>query len=100
MYDLTRFQRDLLFVIAGLDEPHGVKIGRIIQDYYPSEIQDARLYTNLDTLVAKGLVEKGKIDNRTNSYVLTPRGERELRARREWEDNIVNEFELYPSNAP
>ena len=32
-----------------------------------------------------GLVEKGQIDNRTNSYTLTERGHREIEARREWE---------------
>jgi len=26
MYDLTGFQRDLLYVIAGLEEPHGLAI--------------------------------------------------------------------------
>ena len=26
MHDLTGFQRDLLYVISGLDEPHGLAI--------------------------------------------------------------------------
>ncbi len=29
MYDLTGFQRDLLYVIAGLDEPHGLAVNRL-----------------------------------------------------------------------
>lgn len=26
MYDLTAFQHDLLYIVAGLDEPHGLAI--------------------------------------------------------------------------
>ncbi len=32
-----------------------------------------------------GLVEKTEADGRTNTYVLTTRGRRELEDRREWE---------------
>ena len=55
MYDLTGFQRDLLYTIAGHDEPHGLAIKDDLEDYYESEIQSGRLYPNLDTLVEKGL---------------------------------------------
>jgi DNA-binding PadR family transcriptional regulator len=90
MYDLTGFQRDLLYVIAGLDEPHGLAIKEELEDYYEKEIHHGRLYPNLDTLVEKGLVEKGEIDQRTNSYSLTRRGRREIEARREWETEYVD----------
>ena len=90
MYDLTGFQRDLLIVIAGLDEPHGLAIKDEIEEYYESEINHGRLYPNLDTLVEKGLVEKGQRDRRTNTYVLTRRGDREIEARREWEQQYVD----------
>jgi len=93
MHDLTGFQRDLLYVIAGMDEPHGLAIKDEIEGYYGTEINHGRLYPNLDTLVEKGLVEKGQIDQRTNSYSLTQRGERELAARNEWEQ------EYYPDEA-
>lgn len=86
MHDLTGFQRDLLYVIAGLDSPKGLAVKGILDEYYSTEINHGRLYPNLDELVEKGLVEKGSIDDRTNSYSLTERGERELEARREWED--------------
>ncbi|MDL0141022.1 PadR family transcriptional regulator, partial [Halobacterium salinarum] len=33
--------------------------------------------------------EKGKLDQRTNSYALTRRGQREIAARREWEHQYV-----------
>lgn len=85
MHDMTAFQRDLLFVIAGLDEPHGLAIKDGLEEYYDDEVRHGRLYPNLDSLVDLGLVEKGKKDRRTNEYRMTDRGSRELRARVRWE---------------
>ncbi|WP_323173246.1 PadR family transcriptional regulator [Natrialba sp. PRR66] len=90
MYDLTGFQRDLLYVIAGQDDPHGLAIKDELEAYYEGEIHHGRLYPNLDTLVDKGLVEKGEEDRRTNFYAVTRRGTREIEARREWENQYVN----------
>ncbi|GAA0677342.1 PadR family transcriptional regulator [Natronoarchaeum mannanilyticum] len=90
MHDLTGFQRDLLYVIAGQDDPHGLAIKEELEDYYESEIHHGRLYPNLDALVDKGLVEKGELDRRTNYYALTQRGHRELEARREWEERYLD----------
>jgi PadR family transcriptional regulator, regulatory protein PadR len=92
MYDLTGFQRDLLYVIEGQDEPHGLAIQEELEQYYEKDIHHGRLYPNLDTLVDKGLVEKGKVDRRTNFYTVTRRGQRELEARREWEDQYVRDL--------
>lgn len=91
MYDLTGFQRDLLYVIAGSDEPHGLAVKEELEDYYEKEIHHGRLYPNLDTLVERGLIEKGQKDRRTNIYSVTSRGEREIKARREWEEQYVTE---------
>jgi len=90
MHDLTGFQRDLLYVVAGTDEPHGLKVKDELEEYYETEIHHGRLYPNLDTLVEKGLVEKGEHDRRTNWYRLTRRGKRELAARAEWEGQYVD----------
>lgn len=92
MHDLTGFQRDLLYVIAGLDQPHGLRVKEELESYYGTEINHGRLYPNLDTLVGKGLIEKGRIDDRTNSYTLTARGRREIESRREWEDEHVGQL--------
>jgi DNA-binding PadR family transcriptional regulator len=89
MHDLTGFQRDLLYVVASRDSTYGLNIKRILEEYYGSEVNHGRLYPNLNELVEKGLVEKGTIDKRTNSYSLTTRGERELLARRKWEDETL-----------
>ncbi|WP_339105971.1 PadR family transcriptional regulator [Haloterrigena salinisoli] len=90
MYDLTGFQRDLLYAVAGFDKPHGLAIKEELENYYEKEIHHGRLYPNLDTLVDKGLVEKGEKDQRTNVYSITRRGQREFEARREWEDQYVD----------
>jgi PadR family transcriptional regulator PadR len=91
MHDLTGFQRDLLYVIAGREEPHGLAIKDELEGYYEKEIHHGRLYPNLDTLVEKGLVEKGQQDRRTNYYEVTRRGQREIEARNEWETQYLGE---------
>lgn len=93
MHDLSGFQRDLLYVVFGLDEPHGLAIKDHLEDYYEDEVHHGRLYPNLDALVENGLVEKGRKDDRTNTYMLTQRGRRELSARREWEDQYLEEMD-------
>ena len=55
-----------------------------MENAYNQDVNHGRLYPNLDTLIDKGLVEKGEIDKRTNSYSLTPRGQRAIEARQEW----------------
>ena len=94
MEDLTGFQRDLLYVTAGLDDdsvpPHGLAIKSELEEDYSGEINHGRLYPNLNALVDKGLLAKGEIDDRTNSYALTPRGVREIDARRQWEKQHVS----------
>jgi DNA-binding PadR family transcriptional regulator len=91
MNELTGFQRDLLYVVAGLGNPHGLAIKDELDSYYDTEVHHGRLYPNLNTLVEKGLVEKGEKDKRTNVYVITESGRRELEARREWEDQYLGE---------
>ncbi len=91
MYELTGFQRDLLYIVAGLDEPHGLAVKNEADKYYDSEIHHGRLYPNLDELVEQGLIEKSAKDRRTNKYALTELGEREIESRQEWEQSIGEE---------
>jgi DNA-binding PadR family transcriptional regulator len=84
MADLTAFQWDMLYVIAGMDNPHGQAIKDELEEYYRREIYHSQLYSNLDMLTERGLVEKGKRNARTNYYALTRCGRRVLEARHEW----------------
>ncbi|MDS0243101.1 MULTISPECIES: helix-turn-helix transcriptional regulator [unclassified Haloferax] len=85
MYDLTGFQRDLLWVIAEMDDPKGLDIKEELEEYYNSEINHGQHYPNLDELADKGLIKKGNRDQRTNYYRLSGRGRSELRRRHRWE---------------
>lgn len=85
MFELTGFQRDLLFCIAGIDEPYGLEIKQVLEEYSGSEINHGRLYPNLDTLIDKGYLSKRSLDERTNCYELTEEGWELLHQRREWE---------------
>jgi PadR family transcriptional regulator PadR len=92
MDDLTAFQRDVLYVIGGLDTespPYGLAIKEELDQHSSGEINHGRLYPVLDQLAEMGFIEKGSVDDRTNSYSLTDRGHREIEARREWEDQYV-----------
>lgn len=90
MNDLTGFQRDLLYVIAGADQPSGQEVKEEVEMYYSGEINHGRLYPNLDTLVNKELVEKGEIDRRTNYYAIAEDGEEAIEERREWVEQYVD----------
>jgi len=91
MDDLTGFQRDLLYVIAGADQPSGQDVKDEVETYYNSEINHGRLYPNLDTLVNKDLVEKGQLDRRTNYYELSDQGRQAIEERRQWEQQYLDE---------
>ena len=89
LFELTSFQRDLLYVTAGRDRPSGQAIKEEVEREY-DEITHGRLYPNLDTLAEKGYIEKGQINRRTNSYVATDQGHDAIHQRREWERRYVN----------
>jgi len=89
VFDLTGFQRDLLCVIYGLDEPSGQDVKDELSTVL-GEITHGQLYPNLDTLVDRGLVTKGQLDRRTNYYEATEEGREALRMRREWEDRFLD----------
>lgn len=89
MFDLTGFQRDLLYVIAGSERPSGQNIKeKISKDV--GDVNHGRLYPNLDTLVERGLVTKGQHDRRTNYYEISDAGRQAIRDRRRWESKHVS----------
>ena len=91
--DLTSFQYNLLVVLTGRDEASGRDLKQEIEDSVDSQLPHGRLYRNLDTLVEKGLVEKGRMDGRTNAYRITSEGKDAIRERFQWErEHIGNEL--------
>ncbi len=86
--DLTGFQRDTLYVIAGMDKPSGQDILVAVDDYVSEPVTNGRMYPNLDTLVNKGFVNKGQLDRRTNYYDISEDGKEALENRREWESEV------------
>jgi len=90
MRELTAFQRDILYAVGDQDPPYGLAIKRELEKYYGGEVNHGRLYPNLDTLVEEGLLKKGKIDDRTNSYELTDAARELFARRRQWENDHVD----------
>lgn len=76
---------------------HGLAVKTELDNYYEQEINHGRLYPNLDDLVNKGLLKKGVLDKRTNVYTVTQRGQREIEARREWENQYLESKESVPT---
>jgi len=94
MFELTGFQRDVLYCIAGSEEPYGLGIKAELEAYGDTEVNHGRLYPNLDTLIDKEYVTKSQIDDRTNRYELTDAGREVLAERREWEaEQLAGELE-------
>ena len=89
IFELTGFQRDLLYVVFGLEQPSGQDIRSELEDEY-DDVTHGQLYPSLDTLVEKGLARKGALDRRTNYYETTREGEVALRRRREWENQYFD----------
>lgn len=94
MFELTGFQRDLLYVAAGLDRPSGQELKAELQTEL-DRITHGRLYPNLDTLVEEGYLAQGTLDRRTNYYELTEMAADAIRERRRWEDEYLAD-ELRP----
>lgn len=100
MYDLTAFQRDQLYVIAGLDGARGVTIQEELDEYYSQEVKSGRLYPNLDELAELGFVVKEPINRRSNAYKPTDRCYRVIAARRDWESKYVEQAEAGVGSEP
>lgn len=83
--DLTAFQRDLLWTVAGIEPDYGLAIKREMESLYGDTVHHGRLYPNLDDLVDAGLLTKSALDDRTNEYALTADGREMLQLRRSWE---------------
>lgn len=85
MHQLTGFQRDLLYCAASLDDPYGLEIGREVEEYSSLELNNGRLYQNLNALAEKGLIKKKHKDDRTILYIVTSEAEKIIENRQKWE---------------
>lgn len=94
MFELTGFQRDLLYCIAGTDDPSGQEVKSELEQSSSIEVNHGRLYPNLDNLVDKGLVKKHSKNKRTNLYRLTDQGRNLIADRRQWEDERIEQLSL------
>lgn len=88
-FELTGFQRDLLYVIAGSGRPSGEAVRREMETYIDG-VNHGRIYPNLNKLVDYSLVTKGSLDQRTNYYEITDRGKALLSHRRRWENQYIS----------
>lgn len=90
VFQLTNFQRDLLFVVAGVTSASGKEVKQTLEDSQDRRFLAGRVYTNLDALVDEGFVEKGEIDGRTNRYKITEQGENAIGELYDWQHRHVN----------
>lgn len=84
MQDLTEFQKVILHILSS-GSMYGLAVKRDLESYYDTEINHGRLYPNLDHLVEANYVEKASLDERTNEYKLTKKGEQALIDDIKWE---------------
>lgn len=87
--DLTKFQVRTLAIVAGGDR-YGLAIKEELEAYYNEDVNHGRLYSNLDELVDRDLVEKSQRDKRTNNYSITELGRRVLQHEMAWLDSQSN----------
>lgn len=92
MQELSAFQRDMLYVIASLDEPYGLGIKTELEEYYEEEVNTGRVYQNLNKMAESGYVEKDTIDKRTNSYTLTSKAGDSIDTREMWQAEQVDQL--------
>lgn len=74
MHNYIVTQHNILYVIIGVNTPYGLVIEAELEAYFKVDVNHGRLYSNLNTLI-----EKGDLDKRTNVYTLAGEGERHLR---------------------
>ena len=90
-FELNNVERDLLFVVARFDGASGTDIRDTLETTQGRRVLSGRVYSNLDSLVERGLVAKERIDGRTNSYVVTDAGAEALRTLYRWQRPYLSE---------
>lgn len=89
MDHLTRVQRDILIIIAGIGPTEGVTIGDELDEYYHSSVSYQQVYHALEGLVESEYIKK-RSQGKSNQYQITPDGENVLSIHRDWQDRVRN----------
>jgi PadR family transcriptional regulator PadR len=79
--ELPDFRRDILLTLARSEPTHGQGLREDLGTLRDEDVNDGRLYPNLNALVEDGLVEKREKEHndRSNEYRLTDRGRASVR---------------------
>ena len=91
VHELTAIQRDLLFVVSGMDDSSGKAIKSELESTQDRDLLAGRVYTNLNELVDENLIDKGSKNGRTNEYSLTEKGHEAVKNRRRWEQRYAKQ---------
>lgn len=89
MFDLTAFQRDILYTLAHYSSLSGMEIHKNLSKLYTEDFTQSRIYSNLDQMVAAGLIKKGSFSERTNKYELTEKGKEKIEDQIRWEQSCL-----------
>lgn len=81
---LPAIQRDLLLVLDREGPQYGLAIKEALEVRRQSDINNGRLYSNLDKLADAGFIEKGRYTDRRNRYEICNQGQRALNSYRRW----------------
>lgn len=89
IFDLTAFQRDILYTLARYSSLSGMEVHDNLSRVYNENFTQSRIYSNLDQMVAAGLVKKGSFSERTNKYELTEEGKEKIEDQIRWEQRCL-----------
>lgn len=87
MHHLSRVQRDILYLLAGLESPiETPQLIQILSEYYPAPISSTTVYRELNALADSAYITKEPGDDATTAtvYTLTECAEDELIQFHQW----------------
>lgn len=85
---VSAFRRDVLVATASMDHPNGLDVRERLEQHY-GDVLSPRIYQAMNDLIDMGLIEKRKVDGRTNAYIVTAEGERAVRADLDWREELL-----------
>lgn len=83
MKDLNAIQRDMMYIINGLDKPTGLQIQAELESYYEKDVPQGRIFPNIDVLVSMEYVDRVS-PSRNIRHELTNDGRELINSRSSW----------------